>query len=150
MRYEDLRTEFEVDGSLRDIYAFNTTLIEWNRVLDLFPRVGRVTYFRDAEEAPLPSAAEQIFADVAHAKLLRCDLGGPVINAHFFTPDEIELDVDPCEITTQTDLDLVLDFCARLAREIQRDLRITPENAPQIVCLSYSLEDEMWRRSERP
>lgn len=148
MRYEDLRTELEVDGSLRDIYAHNTTLIEWNRLLALFPSLGRVTYYRDGTEAPLPLTAESIFAEVQHAKLLRCDLGGPVINTHFFTPDEIELDVDPREITTQTDLDLVLEFCARVAREIRRDIRITPENAPEITYLVYAVGDEMWRRAE--
>lgn len=150
MRYLDLEVEFEVDGSLRDIYAFNTTVDDWNRLLTLAPSLGEIAYFCDGEEATLPTTANSIFEDVDHAHLLRIDLGGPVINTHFFQTDEIELDLDPCEVASQADLDLVLNFCASIGREIKRDIRITPEALPEIVYLCYVSNQEQWRKPKHP
>ena len=150
MRYSDLSDEFEVDGSLRDIYVLNTSVSDWNRVLHLTPSLGGFAYFCDGEEAPLPTDARLVLGDVDHSHLLRFSLGGPTINTHFFVEDEIEFDVDPSGITSQPDLDLVLGFCASIGRGIGRDIRITPENASDVVYLYYSIEQETWQRPKRP
>ena len=150
MRYSDLSDEFEVDGSLRDIYVLNTSVTDWNRVLSMTPNLGAFTYFRDGEEATLPTDANLIFQDADHAHLLRISLGGPIIYTHFFVEDEIEFDLDPNEITSQSDLDLVLNFCASIGRGIGRDIRITAENSSDVVYLCYSIEQEKWQRPKRP
>lgn len=150
MRYSDLSDEFDVDGSLRDIYALNTSVSDWNRLLHLTPSLGAFAYFRDGEEAPLPTDANLVFADVDHSHLLRFSLGGPTINTHFFVEDEIEFDLDPSEITSQSDLDLILEFCASVGRGIGYDIRITPENASDVVYLHYSVKQETWQRPKRP
>lgn len=149
MLYQDLVSEFEVDGSLRDIYAFKTTIDDWNRLLSLSSSLGESAYFCDGDEAPLPSNANSIFEDTDHSHLIRLNLGGPVINIHFFVVDEIELDLDPREITSQADLDLVLNFCARIGQEIGRDIVITPENSPEIIYLCYLADQDKWQRLER-
>lgn len=150
VRYQDLVSELEVDGTLRDIYAFNTTIADWSRLLTLAPSLGEVAYFYGGEEAPLPSIANSIFEDRDRGHYLRINLSGPVIHAHFFIADQIELSFEPREITSQAQLDLVLNFCAKIGREIKRDIRITPENLPDIIYLYYSADQETWRRSERP
>ncbi|MCA0869961.1 hypothetical protein LCL97_03950 [Seohaeicola saemankumensis] len=149
MRYSDLSEEFEVDGSLRDIYVLNTSVSDWNRLLQLTPDLGGFAYFCDGEEAPLPTDANLLFGDFNHSHLLRFSLGRPTINTHFFVEDEIEFDLDPSEITSQSDLDLVLDFFARIGRGIGRDIRITPENASDVVYLHYSAKQETWQRPNR-
>lgn len=146
MRYSDLADEFEVDGSLRDIYVLNTSVLDWSLLLSLTPGLGEFAYFRDGEEASLPTDASLIFEDVDHSHLLRFNLGGPTINTHFFVEDEIEFDLDPGGVTSQPDLDLVLNFCASIGRKIQRDIRITPENASDVIYLLYSVEQETWLR----
>ncbi len=148
MRYQDLVSELEVDGSLRDIYAVDTTIADWSRLLNLSSSLGEGAYFRDGEEAPIPSSANSIFDDVDHSHLLQINLGGPVINAHFFIADEMELDLDPSQITSQADLDLVLDFCAKIGQEIKRDIKITPENTPEVTYIYFSVDQETWRMSE--
>ncbi|MDH5451943.1 MAG: hypothetical protein OEX14_01205, partial [Paracoccaceae bacterium] len=148
--YQDLVSELEVDGSLRDIYAFKTTVDDWNRLLSLSSSLGEFAYFCDGEEAPLPSTANSIFDDPDHSHLLRINLGGPFINTHFFVADEIEFDLDPSEITSQADLDLVLNFCARIGQEIKRDIVITPENLPEVIYLCYLADQDKWQRLERP
>lgn len=150
MRYLDLVSEFEADGSLRDIYALDTSVTDWNRLLNLSPSLGEAAYFRGGKAAPLPTSASSIFEDVDHSHLLQFSLGGPVINTHFFIADEIEFDLDPKEITSQVDLDLVLDFCASVGRGIQRDIRITPENDPDIFYLRYSVKQQSWQRRKSP
>lgn len=150
MLYQDLVSELEVDGSLRDIYAFKTTVDHWTRLLSLSSCLGEVAYFCDGEEAPLPSTANSIFDDADRLHLLRFNLGGPVINAHFFVADEIEMDFDPREITSQADLDLVLNFCAKIGKAIKRDIVITPENLPDVIYLCYLADQDKWHRLESP
>lgn len=150
MRYSDLADEFEVDGSLRDIYVLNTSVSDWNRLLNLTPSLGGFAYFRDAEKAPLPTDAKLIFEDADHSHLLQFNLDGIIINTHFFVEDEIEFDLDPSDIISQPDLDLVLNFCVSIGRQIGRDIRITPEMAPDIVYLHYSVQQEAWLRPKGP
>jgi len=149
MRYSDLVDEFEVDGSLRDIYVLNTSVLDWSRLLNLTPGLSRFAYFRDGEEAPLPTDASLIFEDADHSHLLRFSLGGPTVNTHFFVEDEIEFDLDPSEITSQPDLDLVLKFFLSIGRKIERDVRITPENSANVVYLLYSVKQKTWLRPKR-
>ena len=146
MLYSDLADEFEVDGSLRDIYVLNTSALEGNRWRNLTPDLGGFAYSRDGKKAPLPTDVSLIFEDADHSHLLRFNLGGPTINTHFFVEDEIEFDFDPREITSQSDLDLVLNFCASIAQNIERDIRITPENVSDVIYLLYSVEQETWLR----
>ena len=147
VRYMDLVSELEDDGMLLDIYALNTTIQDWSRLLALAPSLGEVEYYCGGIEASLPSSANTIFEDRNLFHNLHIDLGGVDIRTFFYTADEIELFFDPVEITSQAKLDLVLNFCAKLGREIKRDIMITAENSPQAVYFHYSVDQNTWRSS---
>lgn len=149
MRWNDLSQFFEVDGSLRDIIVRETSVSDWDKLISLAFQLGEVSYQRDGEEAVLPPSAAVLLDDKEHAHCMKVDLGGPVANAHFFSSDEVELDIDPREIRSQPDLDLVLNFCASIGRKIERDVRITPENAPDVVYLLYSVKQKAWQSPMR-
>ncbi len=149
MRHQRILSELESDGMLCDICGLNTEVSDWNRLLGLSSSLGNATYYCDGEEAPLPSTAGSIFED-DHVHLLRFDLGGVGISTQFFSVEEIELNLDPREITSEEDFKRVLDFCAKIGREIGRDIKIAPENRPQFAFLSYSAAQEKWEEPPLP
>ena len=53
---------------------------------------------------------------------------GIAINLHFFTVDEIEFDLDPSDIDSESRLNDLFGFMATLADELTKEVVLTPEN----------------------
>ena len=134
LEWDQVRGEFDQDGSLRDIYVLWTTMEHWQSALDAlrsssFPMQN----FRAGVETPVPSSAAEAFPEPGFAdRLLSVDLHGPIANAHFFTETEIEFDLDPSQVVSQRELDAVLEFMQLLASATGRETILTPENDEHI------------------
>ncbi len=123
--------EFSWDGSWRDFYVLNTSTSHWQRFID-FLRTGRYAYgfTLSGEPASLPPDAATIFAAWANdGPLLSIDVGGVVLNCHFFTEQEIEFDLDPRTVTEQSKAEAIFAFMEALARVLEQPVRMTPENS---------------------
>ena len=70
------------------------------------------------------------------------------MHCHFFTTDEIELDLDPREVTSQGQLDAVLDFISNLGAALQRDVVLTEENSPEHVWFKFAAATGQVRYTE--
>ena len=141
LRWETVRDEFAFDGSWRDIYVLNTDMSLWQRMLDRLRADGyELAYSRDGDLVQLPTRAETIFGDNQCARLLAVRFGGVQANCHFFTSDEIEFDIDPREVTSQPQLDALLQFLRDLAMSVGRQVILCPENTPDFVILHMSPE----------
>jgi hypothetical protein len=140
MEWETVRHEFEPDGSLRDLYVVDTSAREWDRFLADLPSWGYPARFSlDGVPAPLPSRFEDVrTAQARRSALLQIDVGGLGIACHFFTLEEIELDLDAGEMTDPTRLDPLVEFMRRLGAATGRPVLLTPENARASPILRYS------------
>ncbi len=141
---------FHQDGSLRDIYVEDVTLEHWEKFLG-FIRAGDfdLRYARDGGTARLPATAAQILGDRSCTHNLAIDLGGVEACCHFFAEDEIELDIDPRQVTSPITEEKVLKFMALLGAELGRDVILTEENLREDVWFRYSSSDGVVR-SEQP
>ncbi len=136
---------FHKDGSLRDIYIHDTSLVDWQRFLDfLRGRSGLKASFRwDDKEVATPADVSVIFSERQHAApLLSLDLQGILLSCHFFTSEEIELDLDPREITTKADADRVFEFIAAIGELLQKDIHLTEENCPESVLHTFESKSD--------
>ena len=146
MDQKDYRKAFHQDGSLRDIYVWNVTVDHWETFLDFVQSRGfGLIYSRDGETDQLPSSAANIFADRSCTHNLTIDLGGVGVCCHFFLADEIELDIDPRQVTSPAAIDRVLDFMGQLGAHLARDVVLTEENSPEFVWFRYSSRDGVVR-----
>lgn len=150
MDWKTVASEFAWDGSLRDMYVFATSLAEWDQFLEALQVWGYATRFSiDGEPAVLPQTATDAFEILQRAMpLLQIDLGGITLCCHFFTDEELELDLDPLEIDSPQKLALLTEFMRQLGRTLQRPVVVTPENSPEISILCY--EPNTDRTSYRP
>ena len=152
MKLEDCREAFHCDGSLRDIYVLNTTREDWNNFLTWL-RCGdyRLTYTRDGEEARPPTLADDLLEDAEHSHNLVVDVDGVSLCCHFFSTNEIELDLVPNEVASQAALDGVLSFMVGLGTCLSTDVILTEENRLEDIWFTYTHADKQLRiEAERP
>lgn len=137
--WDKCRADFEWDGSWRDIYVHGTCLSDWDQLLGALPSWQcEIEFTGNGQSVSLPASSEAIFAQRAeHALLLRVNAAGILLNAHFYSPDEIEFDLDPREVQTARDMEALTTFMARLGDLLRKRVTLTPENGPEDPILEY-------------
>ncbi|HTO68974.1 MAG TPA: hypothetical protein VMR31_03865 [Myxococcota bacterium] len=136
------RAYFEPDGSLRDIYVFSTTIQDWQAVLDEVRRAGfRLKFEVDGVPAPVPIDVASTF-DRSATRMLSIDVDGIVVNAHFFTQDEIELDIEPREVDSAKRFKSLRRFLALVGRSTKKPVVLTEESLPEEPLLRYEPDSD--------
>lgn len=130
LTYADVQEAFEPDGSWRDLYAFETTEVEWRKFLKAALESDWPTDLRVNDQAT--DQIEEAIAtlrDTESWASMSIDVSGAILNCNFFTEDEIELDLSPEEIS-DANLKLLLEFIAMLANATERNIFVTEEGGP--------------------
>jgi hypothetical protein len=127
-----MRDFFAWDGSWRDLYVLGTSVGEWNCLFDALRSCEwRVEFQEAGEKRALPKSATDCFASEERSAMLSILVGGVSMNCHFFTPDEIEFDLDPREVDGQSSLDSLAAFMSFVARATRKTVLLTYENCPE-------------------
>lgn len=137
MDWKDCKRAFYVDGSLRDIYVHGTTRVDWDQFLKLLSSL-EAEGFVNGQLSQLPKQATEIFEQNGDTSFLaKFEISNVKLNCHFFTVDEIELDIDPKEVTSQQGLDAVVEILALIGKKLGKDVVLTDENTPASRWLIY-------------
>jgi len=134
--WDKCKQDFQWDGSLRDIYITPASLDDWRVIFPFLREQPEIEFLRESGPACVPDAIDASFFTEPRPTL-SCRLGGVVVVFHFFTPDEIECDIDPRDLSDQTGLDAVLAFMRRLGDLTRKRAVLTPENASDLPIISY-------------
>lgn len=145
-QWHEAKRLFVFDGSLRDIYVLNTSVEDWSRLLQALPHWRfKLHYSVAGSEHSLPESFDTAHRARSGADVCLQILAGDIdIRCHFFSPEEIEFDFDPRSVRGQGELDSLCDFLVRVANSVNREIRMTPENAPETALISYSPASEVW------
>lgn len=128
--------DFGWDGSLRDIYVAPASLDDWRTIYPLLRSQSDIEFVTGAGVRDIPETLDgSFFADVRPT--LRFRIGGVLVVFHFFTPDEIECDIDPREVTCQAQLDSLLAFVRQIGDLTHKQAVLTPENLREEPIISY-------------
>lgn len=131
---EDVFTKvFHVDGSLRDIYVDEpTTIDDWHAVWQFF-RNCNTTLTVDGEKVNhIPSDIATIFKERQEKSIcLNIKYNGVDFNCHFFSEEEIELDINPATIKDITEVKSVIDFMEMMAKLLKKNVSLSIENDKQ-------------------
>lgn len=140
MTWIEIASDFEWDGSWRDIYVLDATIGDWQRVLDGLKelRPGPVMNI-DGEAAAFQLTASAIFQQrERHSLLLYLTVGNVRLNCNFFQEDEVEFDFDPRQVKNPDDLESVRAFMNLLASWTGKTAILTHENTRSGVILAVS------------
>ena len=127
--WEECKQDFASDGGLRDVQVIDATLDDWEQVLD-FIRSGaaKLDFTIDGKPASLPSQAAEIIASRATASPILLFRWGDIdLATHFFGANDLEFDFRPEHVHSQTQLDHLLSFTARLGRLLGKTILVYHE-----------------------
>ena len=111
----------------------------WQQLLSAL-RVGdySLRYSADGVQSPLPQQTEAAFARREEANVcLTIVVGSLNINCHFFTPQQIEFDIDPQEVNSAEAFTALLGFMRFVGKKLGRRVALTPENFETMTLLAY-------------
>lgn len=139
--WSDVKKDFEPEGSLRDIYIEDINESVWNLFLSNLPDSEYELRFTHGQNVV---ALPESFAEIKQLqKTEPTTLGiaienGIWINCHFFIDSEIELDLSPNDIDTESKFKNLVGFLRWLHLGLQKPVKLTHENAQTevILCLS--------------
>ena len=131
MDWQEVKAEFEWDGSLRDLYIMETDVQLWQKAFDcLRTSPYSLTYTVDGEQAELPADVESIFRKRHEASaFLSIDVNDIRVNCFFFIEEQIEFDIDPREINTEARFGYLCEFIQRMGRGLVRSVILTSETS---------------------
>lgn len=129
--YSDVRDEMTPDGSLRDVYLFNTSASVVRSYCEFVQSAEWPSTLQRGDKA-LGSISEagDLWDPEQQRVLLTVDVAGARVNSHFFTPNEIELDFDPREVT-ESNWAAIQDFLEFSSQQTARNAFLTLENSPE-------------------
>jgi hypothetical protein len=149
--WSDVRDDLEWDGSWRDIYVLGTSRQDWQALLDFLRTSGyEITFCRAEGQAALPENVSHVFDLVKQIgrPLLQVEVGGVVLNCHFFTECEIEFDFDPREVQTDEEVKSLFAFMRRLSLALRKPVRMTPEGMCEVPLWEYFPDRDRFKRGK--
>ncbi|MBC8048831.1 MAG: hypothetical protein H7X92_01625 [Chitinophagales bacterium] len=129
------------DGSLRDIYVFEADAAAWLQFVELIKRLPH-TFFQGDKNTILHF--DDIFFEQTESCLLTIYPNKLDLNCHFFTLQEIEIDLDIRCLANRLNQDLLLDFVEALANAVNKPVSITPENQSALPYITYTHANGDW------
>ncbi|PVY37961.1 hypothetical protein [Pontibacter virosus] len=130
------------DGSLRDIYVFNTNKEDWKAWANLINEKYSVEFYNgrtqqtkariDVEELLKYFTAPEDFKDVNKAYI---KLGKVTLDCQLHYESEMESDIDPKEVKTEEDHQAILEYLKAVASALNKKVVMTSEMTPEDVLL---------------
>ena len=137
-QWNEIKSEFETDGSLRDIYVENVQVELWNLFIEEVKNYKhRIEFSHGDNELALPNNFNAIKKlQETDPTTLRIWLPGDIqLNCHFFTEDEIELDVSPCDVQSEASYLQLLEFLKWLSSSTKKEVKLTHEGSKELIIL---------------
>jgi hypothetical protein len=136
--WDEVKSEFETDGSLRDIYVWNADVDLWNVFLRKIAHSPyRTEFFHGERRVDLPSQFIEIKAlQETDITILHVWTNDKIqLNCHFFLASEIELDASPYDISGEPEYNALVGFLKWLSGELGRKVVLTHEGSPNLKIL---------------
>ena len=137
--WNDIKNEFETDGSLRDIYVENIAPSTWDEFLRAIVATDyKLEFTHGGKPLELPGSLSEIkqLQDSDPTTLFIWLDETIQLNCHFFMDTEIEMDVSPHDITSESAYLSLVRFLKWLSRFSNKQVKLTHEGAKEQVILS--------------
>ena len=133
---------FEPDGSLRDIYIQDVSLSDWDELIDFLNKNFNLTFgdknkidkdyvLKYLQQTNRQNACQPLFINLEHIK----------VHCYFFHPEEIEFDIDPKEINSITDFELIETFMVSISKALGLQVTMTEENSPKFPLFKVDVKN---------
>ncbi len=144
--WDNIHWIFKPDGLLRDIYIQETSLSDWNKVIDILNSEYDLTYFSE-NKIDKKEVFEYLQDETGEieCKTVSINIKNITINCHFFLIDQIEFDIDPSEIKSKSELDNILSFMTRLSSKLKKQITLTGENEVNFPLIKINTNENIFK-----
>ena len=165
--WKNIEWIFEKDGALRDIYVQNATILDWEKVVDLLNSEYKLTFgvYEDNFTDKIDFGyVKTMFADETgelETKSATIDLSGIVVKCFFFLENQIEFDINPTEIKTESDFNKITDFMKSISSKLKKQITLCGENQPEFPLIKIDTKngiekiltekeaENLWKKSDQ-
>ena len=165
--WKDIEWIFKKDGALTDIYVQNATLSDWEKVVDLLNSEYKLTFgvYEDNLTDKIDFRyVKTMFADETgelETKSATIDLSGIVVKCFFFLENQIEFDINPTEIKTESDFNKITDFMKSISSKLEKQITLCGENQPEFPLIKIDPKngiekiltekeaENLWKKSDQ-
>jgi hypothetical protein len=146
--WSDVSEDWESEGGLRDVYVFETSVDDWQRVLDLVRAQWSCAYSEDGKPTAMPADVRTIFRAREQRAVRLAIQAAPAIhvNCHFFLPEEIEFDLDSREVNNQADFDAVCEFIRAIGAGLRKSVSVCWEGDSEAQIMRYEPSTDVLQR----
>ncbi|SFF33287.1 hypothetical protein [Spirosoma endophyticum] len=125
-------TVYFEDGSLREIYVYNTNQTDWLKWVAFVNRTYKVLFYNGStdryEDKINPDVIISFWQTIPD---WHCDatiyLRDVLVKTYFFSPEEIENDIDPKEVKSLDDHQAIVSYLYAVADTLQKPIYFTEE-----------------------
>ncbi|MBB6170240.1 hypothetical protein HNR23_000300 [Nocardiopsis mwathae] len=143
LRWEDVRGLFdpEPNGTLPDVHVPDTSVADWQAVLDLVRARGwRYAYTEEGAVCRLPTAERMVARrDEADPQLRVWPDPGVLAIFRPHSAEQIDFDVDLRELQGQQRLDVLCGFLRAIGRRLGKPVLMTPEGGSPHADLGFDV-----------
>jgi hypothetical protein len=140
--WNDIKWIFEPDGSLRDIYIQDVSLSVWDEIIVYLNKNFSLTFgdktkidkdyvLKYLQQTNQQNACQPLIINLEHIK----------VHCYFFIPEEIEFDIDPKEINSITDFELIESFMVSISKALGLQVTLTAENSPKFPLFKVDVKN---------
>ncbi|MGL1934450.1 MAG: hypothetical protein OCD01_05500 [Fibrobacterales bacterium] len=135
------RAIFHVDGTLRDLFVKDTGKVEWQCLMRfLMDSDHDVSLLKNHEKIDITLFRFKDVFETDDLFELEIFINAVKVNCQFFDSTEIELDIDPNDIKTDTDAHNIFTFMELIGTSLLRNMILTEENSKHQVLVEYDHE----------
>lgn len=143
--WENINWIFKPDGALRDIYVQDTTLNDWAKIIDLL-NANYILNYHSKNKID----KEEVFQNLKEIgakdfKTVSIVIKNIKINCHFFLIEQIEFDIEPNEINTQSDFEKILSFMTEISSTLKKQVTLTGENEITFPLIKINVEENVFK-----
>jgi len=143
MEWHQVASDFENNGSIREIYVLGTDLSDWQCIVDTLRGFEpRPIYRLNGMLTELPIRVEEVFGShCVGSTILSFIVDDLAVNCHFFVVDEIEFDLDARDVGGLRQVKSLSSFMQLLGSLTNKVVILSAENDVTAAILRYSPEN---------
>ncbi|MEN2402242.1 hypothetical protein GKZ90_0020805 [Flavobacterium sp. MC2016-06] len=142
INWNNVKWIFKPEGSLRDIYVKNVNIADLIILIDYLNQNYLLKYGTTGENKIDKDYVLQYLNDdtgESEIKTASIFIGEIMINIHFFDDTEIEFDIDPSEINSNIDFEIIIRFMNNISQILNKEVILTGENESEypLITVNY-------------
>ena len=143
--WENVKWIFKSDGLLRDIYVQNTSLNDWGKLMDLLNSEFKLKWFSEntIDKNRVYLHLQDETGEVENSTV-SIQIENIKINCHFFLIEQIEFNISPHEIKTQSDLEKILSFMTKVSSTLNKQITLTGENEANFPLIKINFGENIF------